>query len=198
MPFSGEQRQTLLGVARSAIHGTLSGNTPCVPDLSTGNVELTRPAGCFVSLHSIETRRLRGCVGRLESRDPLLLAVHESSVNVLSDPRFTLDPVKLEQLRELDLELTVLSVLRAASGCLDFDPQSQGIFLTVGGRGGCFLPQVARETGWGREQLLDRLCTEKLGVAAKAWQQPPAKLFTFTVEIIGPEPFVEQSLRREG
>jgi len=38
------------------------------------------------------------------------------------------------------------------------------IYLTLNGRSGVFLPQVARETGWRRDQLLDRLCTEKDGL----------------------------------
>jgi AMMECR1 domain-containing protein len=51
------------------------------------------------------------------------------------------------------------------------------------------LPQVARETGWTKEQLLDRLCTEKLGVSAIVWQHPNAKLFKFSSVILGPEAF---------
>ena len=62
-------------------------------------------------------------------------------------------------------------------------------YLTMGGRTGCFLPQVARETGWSKEQLLGRLCQEKLGLAAIAWKHPEARLFTFTALIIGPEAF---------
>ena len=58
-----------------------------------------------------------------------------------------------------------------------------------GGRTGCFLPQVARETGWTREQLLGRLCSEKMGLPAAFWMQAGAQLMTFTTLIIGPEPF---------
>ena len=73
--------------------------------------------------------------------------------------------------------------------CLDFQRETHGIFLSVEGRGGCFLPQVARETGWSKEQLLQRLCMEKLGLGPQAWQQPTARLCRFTAEIIGHEPF---------
>jgi AMMECR1 domain-containing protein len=48
---------------------------------------------------------------------------------------------------------------------------------------------VARETGWTREQLLSRLCVEKMGLPADAWKLPGAKLQVFTTSVVGPEPF---------
>lgn len=189
MPFSGDQSRALLDTARAAIRGALSGESPAPPAVEAPADPLGAPAGCFVSLHEIETRRLRGCVGRIEAREALIVTVHQVALSVLSDPRFANDPVTLDLLAALDLELTVLSPLRPAEHCLDFDPMSHGIYLTTAGRSGCFLPQVARETGWSREQLLSRLCCEKLDLPADAWQHPTATLHTFTVEIIGPEPF---------
>jgi hypothetical protein len=53
-----------------------------------------------------------------------------------------------------------------------------------------FLPQVARDTGWTREQLLDRLAQEKMGLPLDTWRQPYAKLFTFESTIIGPCDFI--------
>ena len=89
MPFSGEHEQMLMAVARTAIRGALSGQVPAPPEVGDGfHPELHQPAGCFVSLHDIETTELRGCVGRLEARNPLLLAVHDCAISVLADPRF--------------------------------------------------------------------------------------------------------------
>ena len=83
--------------------------------------------------------------------------------------------------------MSILSPPRQADEPLDFDPITDGIYLVHGSRSGFFLPQVARETGWSKQQLLDRLCEEKLGLPPDAWQKPEAKLFTFKVEVIGPE-----------
>ena len=67
---------------------------------------------------------------------------------------------------------------------------NEGIYLTWGEtRAGCFLPQVAQETGWSKEQLLARLCVEKMGLPPEAWKDLRAKLFVFTTLVIGPEPF---------
>jgi AmmeMemoRadiSam system protein A len=149
---------------------------------------LTAPAGCFVSLHELSTHRLRGCVGRLDPNLPLWDAVRQTANDVLHDPRFVTLPVTASEVSDLMIEVSVLSPPREAATVLDFDPLTDGIYLTSGGRAGFFLPQVARETGWTREQLLDRLCMEKLGLPPHTWRGGGVKLFTFGVEVIGPEP----------
>lgn len=189
MELSPEQRRVLLDVARSAIRCTLQ--REAVAALEETDPAMGQLAGCFVTLHEAGTHRLRGCIGRLDAHGPLLGAVQQTAVNVLEDPRFVQsDPVRLEELPRLELEITVLSPLRPAANTLDFDLLNDGIYLTFGDRAGCFLPQVARETGWSKEQLLDRLCTEKMGLSSLIWRNPHAKLFVFSTLIVGPEAFV--------
>jgi uncharacterized protein len=181
------QQQTLMDLSRQVIRKSLAGESSvsfAVPDPA-----LHQPAGCFVSLHRLVTHKLRGCVGRLEANGPLWEMVAQTSMNVLRDPRFTEEAVTIDELPELSLELSVLSPLQPAASPLAFDPQKDGIYLMCCGRTGCFLPQVARETGWSREQLLGRLCSEKMGLPPTFWMQAGAQLMTFTTLIIGPEPF---------
>jgi AmmeMemoRadiSam system protein A len=186
MDLSPEQKRVLMDVARQTIRQTLGRRMPPmqIPD----DPGLRQPAGCFVTLHTLHTHRLRGCVGRLDTQQPLIDVVQQSAESALQDPRFLSYPVCLHELPELELEITVIFPLRPADNPLDFE-LSEGIYLTCNSRSGCFLPQVAQETGWGREQLLQRLCTEKLGVSADAWKDPSAKLMKFSTLIIGPEPF---------
>jgi uncharacterized protein len=147
---------------------------------------LSERLGCFVSIHEHASKRLRGCVGRLESDLPLRELVPQLSKSVLRDSRFENYRVEPRDLNDLEVELTLLSPLRNVDGPLDFDLSNDGIVLDVGEAGGCFLPQVARETGWSKEQLLTRLCTEKLGMPQDVWKLPNAVLRKFTVEIVGP------------
>jgi len=187
MDFSADQRAAILNLARELIREALRGSPRALP---WEPAPLFRePAGCFVSLHSIGGRRLRGCVGRIDATQPLIEALKSAARHVLEDPRFTADPVCLHELPDLELEVSVLSPARPAEHPLDFDPLRHGIYLTFGGRTGCFLPQVARETGWTKEQLLERLCVEKLGLPAIAWRHPQARLHVFSVAVVGPEPF---------
>lgn len=191
MDLSPAQCATLMDLARTAIRRALSGEYPPAPPADHFHEPaLLQPAGCFVSLHSLHGRRLRGCVGRLDATLALAEAVRATALGVLDDPRFSHCPVCLDELELLDLEISVVSPSRPVEQPLDFEPLEHGIYLTIGERAGCFLPQVARETGWGREQLLARLCTEKMGLPADRWREPVARLSVFTTLTIGPEPFI--------
>jgi AmmeMemoRadiSam system protein A len=202
MHLSPQQRAALLNEARAVIRRHLSGGgdaaaaardsarDPAQDPAPAPDTALSQPAGCFVSLHELRSHRLRGCVGRLEATAALWETLRAVAGNVLQDPRFADHRVTPRELPELEIEISVLSPLRPAPGPLDFDPATDGLYLTCGQRAGCFLPQVARETGWGREHLLDRLCAEKMGLPPGTWRDPRSKLFLFTTLMIGPEPFV--------
>jgi AmmeMemoRadiSam system protein A len=187
MQLTGEQQSLVLDLARFFVRNALADAPSTRPGQSAPF--LREPAGCFVSLHALEGHQLRGCVGRIDPGQPLIEALRTASASVLKDPRFARNPVRLEELRSLSIEVSVLSPPRPAASPEDFEPTEEGIYLTVANRTGCFLPQVARETGWTREQLLDRLCLEKLGLAAASWRSPQARLDVFSVQVIGPEPF---------
>jgi AmmeMemoRadiSam system protein A len=186
MDLTPASRIELLRIAREALRAGVEGREPILaaPTLP----DLLQPAGCFVSLHERGTHRLRGCIGRLEPSGPLWRVVRETAANVLDDPRFVEQRVTVDELPLLDFDVSVISRLVPAPSCTAFDLLNDGIYLIYGERTGCFLPQVARETGWTREQLLDRLCTEKLGVDARTWRSGDVTLMRFTTLIVGPEP----------
>jgi AmmeMemoRadiSam system protein A len=186
MPLPERVQKEVIDLSRAFIRRALGADKAI---LDAREPELRDPAGCFVSLHALHGHRLRGCVGRIDASQPLIVALESASKSVLEDPRFSNAPVTAEELAWLSIEVSVLSPPRGAPSPLDFEPLRDGIFLTVGNRSGCFLPQVARETGWTREQLLDRLCVEKMGLPASSWRQPEAHLDVFSVDVVGPEPF---------
>jgi len=195
MTLASEQQLTLLREAWSTISVALGGpalagvpgaQCACGGHTPENDPALMQPAGCFVTLHDCATHGLRGCIGRLDSQQALLLMVREMAIGVLRDPRFVANPITLVELPRLDLDISILSPLQPAASPMEFDLLSNGIYLILGNRAGCFLPQVARETGWTKEQLLARLCSEKMGLPPDAWQHPQAKLLTFTTLNIGP------------
>ncbi len=190
MDLTPGQQRFLLDLARSAIVNALRGIRTQAPQVN--DPVLNSVCGCFVTLHDAAFHRLRGCIGRIQSADPLIVGIHESAISALGDPRFVNNPITLQELPRLDLEVSVLSPLMPAANTLDFEPLEHGIFLTHQGRTGTFLPQVGRETGWSREQLLTRLCSEKMGLSPEAWKDPAARLFKYTALVIGPVPFVQQ------
>jgi AmmeMemoRadiSam system protein A len=191
MELTPAQVDELLTLARLTIVRQLSGEDVAPIDVEAIDPGLLQPAGCFVSLHARETHALRGCVGRIESAQPLIHVVRDTALATLNDPRFHRHPVTLMEVPELEMEISVLSPLRPAEHPMDFDLLNHGIVLSIGGRNGVFLPQVARDTGWSREQLLARLCAEKLGMPPTAWQLPQARLHVFSTMILGPTPLAD-------
>jgi AmmeMemoRadiSam system protein A len=190
MHLNETQRGQLLDLARHTIRQALNAlSIQSKLDIDRHDPAFQSHAGCFVSLHELTSDRLRGCVGCLQSNHPLIETVERTSRDVLEDPRFVSEPVHAFELTSLSIELTLLSPLRQTLSVLDFEPLSEGIALELDGRVGCFLPQVAHNTGWSREQLLAHLCMEKLSLPHNAWQRPDAMLKKFNTEIIGPEPF---------
>ena len=184
MNLPQEHQDRLLDLARATIRAALRGAEP--PELPE-HPDLQQRAGCFVSLHRAYDHRLRGCVGRLDARQSLVEIVAAMSLGVLEDPRFLTEPVQFDELPTLNIELSILSPLRPMASPLDFDLLNEGIYLTHAGRSGCFLPQVARETQWDKEQLLARLCAEKMGISSVAWRGEGVRAFSFKTLIIGPD-----------
>jgi AmmeMemoRadiSam system protein A len=189
VPLSPASREALLNLAREVIRQRVTGKDPDIPSAPAPTAaELVQPAGSFVTLHELETHRLRGCVGRLDATAPLWESVTQTAQSVLRDPRFLDHPVTADDLPKLSLDISVISPLRPTTA-EGFDLLNEGIYVHFHERAGCFLPQVAQETGWSREQLLARLCMEKLNLPGEIWKHPEAKFFAFPVEQIGPEPF---------
>jgi AmmeMemoRadiSam system protein A len=188
MNLTEENRQAILDLAADTVVRRLGADPLPLPDLS--NPIFNQPAGCFVSLHRKADHALRGCIGMLDTGKPLRLMVVSASESVLGDPRFLSQPVTRFEIPELTVEVTLLGPLQKAKSVLDFEPTRDGIHLSIHGRAGLFLPQVARETGWSREQLLSRLCTEKMGMTENSWHIPAAELRTFSTEVIGPRELI--------
>jgi AmmeMemoRadiSam system protein A len=196
MELTSHESRLLLKIAceeiASRVRGTSGERTVETPvDLEGIPQTLSQPAGCFVSLHEVVSHRLRGCVGRIQADKPLLKAVRDSARSVLRDPRFYDDRVRAEELFRIEVEVSVLSPPRQITSIQEYEPLRDGIIARISERTGLFLPQVARETGWTREQLLARLCTEKLGLPPDAWQDSDVQLEVFSTAILGPRPVVE-------
>jgi AmmeMemoRadiSam system protein A len=189
MQFSSQIQHAILALTADVVTRRLGGNPLPLPALD--DPLFTAPtAGCFVSLHRKDNHALRGCVGLLQTGKPMREVLVSAAESVLGDPRFLTQPVTRQELLELEIEVTLLGPMERAKSPLDFEPLQRGIYLTLNNRSGLFLPQVARETRWTREQLLGRLCTEKLGLPETAWNDPAAILHTFTAEIVGPKPVI--------
>ena len=90
-----------------------------------------------------------------------------------------------EEIEELEIEISVLSPLREVASVEEIELGKHGIYITQGLRGGCFLPQVATETGWSKEEFLSQCCAGKAGLSPDAWKTGDVKIRVFTAEVFG-------------
>jgi len=139
------QKKVLLKVARDTVEAVV--NRKPSPRPESDDPALNAPCGCFVTLKN--RGRLRGCIGQFISDEPLVELVSEvAKSSATGDPRFFADPVVPAELENLDIEISVLSPLKLADDPLSLRLGVDGIYIKKGRTSGCFLPQVATETGW--------------------------------------------------
>jgi AmmeMemoRadiSam system protein A len=178
------RRQILLKTARDTVEACLAGGA--VPRPKSDDPELNTRCGCFVTLKNKD--QLRGCIGQFTSDRPLIeLVVEMARASATGDPRFFVDPITADELEQLNLEISVLSPLKRTDDPLSLRFGVDGIYIKRGYASGCFLPQVATETGWSKEQFLSYCCAHKAGLSADAWRDPKTEVYLFTAEVFGAE-----------
>jgi AmmeMemoRadiSam system protein A len=178
------QKKALLKTARDTVKAVLTGGA--LPKPKSGDPELNAHCGCFVTLKN--RGQLRGCIGQFISDRPLIeLVVEMAKASATGDPRFFADPITTDELEQLDVEISVLSPLQKTDDPLSLRLGVDGIYIKRGCTSGCFLPQVATETGWSKEEFLSYCCAHKAGLAPDAWKDPKTEVYLFTAEVFGSE-----------
>ncbi len=131
---------------------------------------LLEPCACFVTLHLHGA--LRGCIGTLESKEPLVDAVITAAYNAaLDDPRFS--PVTAEELPLLAIDISVLSPAQPMTARSEAEllnslrPGVDGLIIAEGPRRATFLPAVWQQLPTPEEFF--RQLKLKAGLAVDYW-----------------------------
>ncbi|HEU5069492.1 MAG TPA: AmmeMemoRadiSam system protein A [Verrucomicrobiae bacterium] len=177
------ERAFLLELARRTLQEQcVSGRSPDV-DPTAVALSLRQPRACFVTL--LKHGELRGCVGNLQPREPLYLAVmHNAAGAAFRDNRFA--PVSLEEIQALHIEISILgepvkATLRSPEDLLgQLRPGVDGVILKVRGRTATFLPQVWEKVS-GPVEFMEALA-HKAMLPGSAWRDPTAVVMTYQVE----------------
>ena len=142
-PLTAAQGETLLGIARDSIGHGLDAGDPMVASNYERALQAVRAS--FVTLN-IEDR-LRGCIGALEAKRPLVedVAAHAFAA-AFQDPRFP--RLTHSEFPRLDIHISILT----PSEPIQFDgetdllgklrPGIDGLIIAQGGRRATFLPSV--------------------------------------------------------
>ncbi len=160
-----EDQKALLALARSTIERYLTTGTLPLP--RGFSPVAWREQAVFVTLK--KNGELRGCIGQLQADRPLCQAVGAKAVQAaFQDRRFS--PVKLSELPEIEIEISLLTPSKRVAGPEEIKVGRDGVTLIKGDRSATFLPEVAVEQGWSREETLEHLC-RKAGLASGCWRE---------------------------
>lgn len=168
-PLSAADKQALLKLARGMIEAQLNtGKQPRPEELGiTVSPAMKMHMGAFVTLH--KDGDLRGCIGEIEPRRPLVDVVRERALSsAFSDTRFT--PVVAAELPRIKIEISALTPPAPVNSWKDIVIGKHGMVLIKQGHSAVFLPQVAPEQGWDLATTLTHL-SMKAGLPPDAWKE---------------------------
>lgn len=184
-PLTVEQKKRLLQIAKDTIHTYVS--TGKVIEVKEADPRLMKDEGAFVTIH--KAGRLRGCIGNIIGRQALYLTVRDVAISsATEDPRFS--SLTKEELGQIEVEVSVLSKPRVITDVAEIVLGQHGVIVSQGPfHQGVFLPQVATETGWSREEFLAQLCSQKAGLPPDAWKSPKTKIEIFSADVFSEKDF---------
>ncbi len=173
--LSDSDKKAMLSFARKTIKQYLE--TETLPLARGFSPMLEKNLGAFVTLRIND--ELRGCIGYMREDMPLCEVIGTMAIqSAFNDQRFY--PLTWNEFQKVEIEISVLTPTKPISNYTEIVLGRDGVVIKKNGRQAVFLPQVATEMNWNREELLENLC-RKAGLLPGDWQD--AQLFTFQAEV---------------
>ncbi len=166
--LTDQEKETLFAIATDTLNWCVAGRKGTFDkDSYVLTDTLKASMATFVTLKI--GGRLRGCIGSLAPAAPLYESVHDNAVNAsLSDYRFR--PVNAEELKQIDVHISILSPIVDIASIDEFKLGEHGIILRKGMNRAVYLPEVAVEQKWTVDETLSSL-SQKAGMPADAWRE---------------------------
>ena len=167
LSLTERETEMLFSIARSSIQSKLDNQIIILPDEKSLPELFGKPLGAFVTLKI--DGKLRGCIGRFVSSDPLYEVVSASACSsAFDDARFS--PLTKREYSRTEMEITVLGPLKKINDIKEIIPGKHGIYIKKDFRSGTMLPQVATENGWSLEEFLGYTSRDKAGLGWDGWK----------------------------
>jgi hypothetical protein len=178
--ISIKDKNELLAIARNTIERFVKNHKS--PEIEEKTIPSTLKTNCGVFVTLKKFGSLRGCIGRFDATEPLYKVVQEMAIaSSTQDSRFL--PVASDEIPDLEIEISVLTPLRRIGSIDEIELGNHGIYMRKGNRTGTFLPQVAAETGWTKEEFLGHCAQDKAGIGWNGWKD--AELFVYEAIVFG-------------
>ena len=178
-PLTQKQKRGLIDIAERTIVQYVVGGQ--ILGVSEKDPRLLEHEGAFVTIH--KNKALRGCIGNIVTDKPLYQTVRDMAIAAATqDPRFK--PLTKEELSDIEVEISVLSKPERIKSIDEIQMGVHGVIVHQGPlHHGIFLPQVATETGWSKEEFLSQLCAQKAGLPPDAWKDPRTVIEIFSAQV---------------
>ena len=177
------EQRNLLSIARQTIINELKIKSSEPQSIQISENLLIKKAS-FVTLSKFGA--LRGCVGGLEARLPLVEDVKAHAIAAaFYDYRFP--PVTGDELDDINIEISVLSIPKIIvysnvdSLLSQITPHIDGVVIESSNGRATFLPQVWEKIP-DKVMFLDELC-RKMGEEPDCWRSSALRVYTYQVEI---------------
>lgn len=170
--LSEDEKKTLLNLARNSISCYLQNSKDSANYNFSDN--LKTHCGAFVTLH--KNGKLRGCIGSFSQDTALYKIIQNMAISsAVHDNRFA--QVNSSELDSIEIEISVLTPLKKINSINQLELDKHGIYIKQGRNSGTFLPQVATETGWTKEEFIGHCSQDKTGIGWDGWKA--AELFVY-------------------
>jgi AmmeMemoRadiSam system protein B/AmmeMemoRadiSam system protein A len=169
-----DEKQALRSIARKSIERAFDGRDYGDEQTDTLTETLKKLCGAFVTLKA--DGRLRGCIGHIGDDTPLYATVSEMArAAAFGDPRFP--PLQRGELKDIHIEISVLTPMKRIYSLDEFELGRHGILIRKGAQSGTYLPQVANEVNWTKEEYVGHCSQYKAGLGPDGWMD--AELYTY-------------------
>jgi MEMO1 family protein len=169
-----KEKKDLLILARQTVEQQVKKKSVAAVDPTAFSKSLVTNCGAFVTLR--KNGDLRGCIGRFDASEPLYAVVQKMAIASSSED-YRFPPVSPQEINQIEIEISVLTPMRRITSIDEFQLGKHGIYIKKGDRAGTFLPQVAEETRWTKEEFLGHCAQDKAGIGWKGWKD--AELYVY-------------------
>jgi uncharacterized protein (TIGR00296 family) len=97
-------------------------------------------------------------------------AVHRFAIAAAQDSRVANNPITAAEVPQIDMHVSLLSAMKEIESLDDFTIGKHGICIEKSGRHAVYLPEVAVEQKWTKEETLSALC-RKAELSSDAWKE---------------------------
>ncbi len=175
-----QEKSQLLEIAKLALDDAIRKNERIQINEKKVYPKLLEHLGAFVTLY--KDGNLRGCIGSFEPNQSLYEVVIDMAISsAFNDTRF--NKVTLEELSEIDIEISVLTPRRKINSLEEIELHKHGIYVKHGSKSGTYLPHVASQMQWNVKEFIHHCAIEKAGISPQNIND--IEIFTYETIIFG-------------